>query len=153
MRDLEKSLSGCNGSCSSQLFNLFLRKGQAVGIVYQDRSPKAYCGLFSDWFKASLSGPTPYNPTPYLGFMYRGLGILIAHLLEIAFLYEEDFLQVISKVKRRGSPPLVCWGYFLSSFLPFFLSFFLSLFIYLFDLFFVFLGLHPRHMEVPRLGV
>ena len=30
---------------------------------------------------------------------------------------------------------------------------FVCLFIYLFNLFMSFLGLHPRHMEVPRLGV
>lgn len=48
MRDLERSLSSCNGSCSPQLFNLFHRKAQAVGIVFQDGSTKAYGGLFSD---------------------------------------------------------------------------------------------------------
>lgn len=48
MRDLEKSLSGYNSSCSPQLFNLFYRKAQAVGIVFQNRSTKAYGGLFSD---------------------------------------------------------------------------------------------------------
>lgn len=41
MRDLEKSLSGCNCLCSPQLFNLFHRKAQAMGIVFQDRSTKA----------------------------------------------------------------------------------------------------------------
>ena len=40
MRDLEKSLSACNGSCSPQLFNLFHRKAQAVGIVFQNGSTK-----------------------------------------------------------------------------------------------------------------
>ena len=43
-----------------------------------------------------------------------------------------------------------CWPFlsflFLSSFLPSFLPSFLSFF-------FVFLGPHPRHMEVPRLGI
>ena len=47
MRDLEKSLSACNGSCSPQLFNLFHRKAQAVGIVFQNGSTKACGGLFS----------------------------------------------------------------------------------------------------------
>lgn len=44
----EKSLSGYNSSCSPQLFNLFHRKAEAVGIVFQDKSTKAYTGLFSD---------------------------------------------------------------------------------------------------------
>lgn len=48
MRDLEKSLSGYNSSCSPQLFNLFYRKAQAMGIVFPNRSTKAYGGLFSD---------------------------------------------------------------------------------------------------------
>lgn len=56
MRDLGKSLSACNGSCSPQLFNLFHRKAQAVGIVFQNRSAKAYGGLFSRLIQSQLSG-------------------------------------------------------------------------------------------------
>lgn len=40
-----KSFSGYSSSCSPELFHLFQRKAQAVGIVYQDRSTKAYGGL------------------------------------------------------------------------------------------------------------
>ena len=39
--------SGFNSTCSPQLLKLFHRKAQAVGIVFQDRSNKAYGGLFS----------------------------------------------------------------------------------------------------------
>lgn len=109
MRDLEKSLSACNGSCSPQLFNLFHRKAQAVGIVFQNGSTKAYRWSFlqTDSKPASLAVFLLWTPRilpPYLVLMYRDLLLLIVYFLKNVFLYKY-FLQVTSKVKRRGPLP------------------------------------------------